>query len=51
MNDILVTKEVLNSSEESIAVKNLIGIKKSILLVTSAFHMKRAKSIFEKGRI
>lgn len=48
MDDILVTKEVLNTSEESIAVKNLIGIKKSILLVTSAFHMKRAKSIFEK---
>ena len=48
MNDILVTKEVLNTSEESIAVKNLIGIKKSIILVTSAFHMKRAKSIFEK---
>ena len=48
MNDILVTKEVLNTSEESMAVKNLIGIKKSIILVTSAFHMKRAKSIFEK---
>ena len=48
MDDILVTKEVLNTSEESIAVKNLIGIKKSIILVTSAFHMKRAKSIFEK---
>ena len=48
MNDILVTKEVLNTAEESIAVKNLIGIKKSIILVTSAFHMKRAKSIFEK---
>ena len=48
MNDILVTKEVLNTSEESTAVKNLIGDKKSIILVTSAFHMKRAKSIFEK---
>ena len=48
MDDILVTKEVLNTSEESIAVKNLIGKKKSIILVTSAFHMKRAKSIFEK---
>ena len=48
MDDILVTKEVLNTSEECIAVKNLIGKKKSIILVTSAFHMKRAKSIFEK---
>ena len=48
MDDILVTKEVLNTFEESIAVKNLIGNKKSIILVTSAFHMKRAKLIFEK---
>ena len=47
-NDILVTKEVLNTSDESIAVKNLIGNEKSIILITSAFHMKRAKSLFEK---
>ena len=47
-DDILVTKQVLNTSDESIAVKNLIGIEKSIILVTSAFHMKRAKSLFEK---
>ena len=32
MDDILVTKEVLNTFEESIAVKNLIGNKKSIIL-------------------
>ena len=47
-DDILVTKEVLNTSDESIEVKNLIGNEKLILLVTSAFHMKRAKSLFEK---
>jgi len=47
-DDILVTREVLNTSDESIEVKNLIGDEKLILLVTSAFHMKRAKSLFEE---
>ena len=46
--DILITKEVLNTSDESYAVKDLIGNKKTIILVTSAFHMSRAKSLFEK---
>ena len=48
--DILITKEVLNTSDESYAVKDLIGNKKTIILVTSAFHMSRAKSLFEKQR-
>ena len=46
--DVLITKEVLNTSDESYAVKDLIGNKKTIILVTSAFHMSRAKSLFEK---
>ena len=46
--DILITKEVLNTYDESYAVKDLIGNKKTIILVTSAFHMSRAKSLFEK---
>ena len=46
--DILITKEVLNTSDESYAVKGLIGNKKTIILVTSAYHMSRAKSLFEK---
>ena len=46
--DILITKEVLNTSDESYAVTDLIGNKKTIILVTSAFHMSRAKSLFEK---
>ena len=46
--DILITKEVLNTSDESYAVRDLIGNKKTIILVTSAFHMSRAKSLFEK---
>jgi|TARA_B100001093_G_C26747499_1_gene979548 uncharacterized SAM-binding protein YcdF (DUF218 family) len=46
--DILITKEVLNTSDESYAVRDLIGNKKTIILVTSAFHMSRAKLLFEK---
>lgn len=44
---ILVTKEVGNTSEEAIAVKELIRPSKNIILVTSAFHMYRAKKLFE----
>ena len=46
--DILITTEVLNTSDESYAVTDLIGNKRTIILVTSAFHMSRAKSLFEK---
>ena len=46
--DILVTKDVLNTLEESEAVHELLGENKSIILVTSAFHMKRAKKIFQQ---
>ena len=51
-NKILTTRPVSNTMEESKAVKSIIGNKKStILLVTSAFHMKRAKRLFEKESI
>ncbi len=46
-DDILITEDVLNTADESLAVLNLIGANKTIILVTSAFHMKRAKSLFE----
>ena len=46
--DIFVTDVVFNTFEESEAVFDLIGEKKNIILVTSAFHMKRAKALFEK---
>ena len=46
--DILVTRDALNTFEESQAVKELLGENKSIILVTSAFHMKRAKKLFER---
>ena len=49
-NDILVTEEVRNTYEEVSKISNLIPGKSSIILVTSAFHMKRAKFLFEKHK-
>ena len=49
--DIVITKDVLNTSDEAKAVSNLLGNNKTIILVTSAFHMKRAKSLFERQGI
>jgi len=49
--DILITKDVLNTSDEAKAVFDLLGSYKTIILVTSAFHMKRAKSLFERQGI
>ncbi len=46
--NILVTKEVENTADEATAVKELIGSNKKIILVTSAYHIYRAKSLFEK---
>jgi uncharacterized SAM-binding protein YcdF (DUF218 family) len=45
---ILVTKDVENTAEEVVAIKELISPNKKIILVTSAFHMYRAKKLFEK---
>jgi uncharacterized SAM-binding protein YcdF (DUF218 family) len=39
---------VENTAEEAVAVKELIGSSKKIILVTSAYHMYRAKRLFEK---
>jgi uncharacterized SAM-binding protein YcdF (DUF218 family) len=48
LSKILVTTNVKNTYEESIAVTKLISSNSSILLVTSAFHMHRSKYLFEK---
>jgi uncharacterized SAM-binding protein YcdF (DUF218 family) len=45
---IIVTKDVENTADEAVAVKELIRPNKKIILVTSAFHMYRAKKLFEK---
>ena len=44
---ILVTENVKNTYEESIAVTKLIPNNSSIILITSAFHMHRSKYLFE----
>ena len=43
-----VTKDVENTADEAVAVKELISPSKRIILVTSAFHMYRAKKLFDK---
>jgi uncharacterized SAM-binding protein YcdF (DUF218 family) len=45
---IFVTKDVENTAEEAVAVKELISPSKKIILVTSAYHMYRAKKVFER---
>ena len=45
---ILVTENVKNTYEESVAVTKLIPKNSSIILVTSAFHMHRSKYLFER---
>ena len=45
---IFVTKDVENTADEAVAVKELINPSKRIILVTSAYHMYRAKKLFEK---
>ena len=47
-NKIFVTKDVENTADEAVAVKGLISPSKRIILVTSAYHMYRAKRLFEK---
>ena len=45
---IFVTKDLENTADEAVAVKELISPSKRIILVTSAYHMYRAKKLFEK---
>ena len=45
---IFVTKDVENTADEAVAVKELTSPSKRIIIVTSAFHMYRAKRLFEK---
>ena len=47
-NKILVSETVKNTYEESLKILQLIPRGSSIILVTSAFHMKRSKFLFEK---
>ena len=47
LEKILVTKDVENTSDEAMAVKELISPSNRIILVTSAYHMYRARKLFE----
>ena len=47
-NNIFVTKDVENTADEAVAVKELISPSKNIILVTSAYHIYRAKRLFEE---
>lgn len=50
-NSIIVTKIVENTADEAEAVSKIIKKNSKIILVTSAFHMKRSKYLFEKKGI
>ena len=48
---VLTTSKVVNTAQEAIQIRrnlNQINSSSEILLVTSAFHMKRAKKLFER---
>ncbi len=45
---IFATKDVENTADEVVAVKELISPRKRIILVTSAYRMYRGKRLFEK---
>jgi uncharacterized SAM-binding protein YcdF (DUF218 family) len=47
-DEIVITKDVENTADEAVAVKELISPSKRIILVTSVFYMYRAKRLFEK---
>ena len=45
---IFVTKDVENTADEAIAVKELLSPSKRIIFVTSTYHMHRANRLFEE---
>ena len=54
--DLYTTNPIHNTLQEAKAVKKLLNdeipfIQKKIILVTSAYHMKRAKKVFESEGI
>jgi uncharacterized SAM-binding protein YcdF (DUF218 family) len=50
--NILLTENVENTDQEAKAIKKLFSIKNpKVILVTSAFHMPRAKTVFEASDI
>ena len=52
-SQILLSDTVANTAEEALAVAQLMGVHKikRVLLITSSFHMPRAKLLFDKQEI
>lgn len=49
-NKILITEPVQNTEQEAQAVRKVLGpVTNKIILVTSGFHMQRAKALFEQS--
>jgi uncharacterized SAM-binding protein YcdF (DUF218 family) len=46
-NQVILTEVVQNTNDEAIAVSKILPKNSKIILVTSAFHMPRAKTVFE----
>ena len=47
-DQIYITSNVQNTIQESFSLNKIIDQNAKIILITSAFHMKRAKFLFEK---
>ncbi len=47
-DDILLENKARNTAENALYTKEIIASQKEIILITSAFHMRRAKLCFEK---
>lgn len=50
-SNILLTNNVQNTEQEAKSIKKLLDKNDKIILVTSAFHMPRAKKVFEAAEI
>ena len=50
-NRILLTEIVQNTNDEAKAISKILPINSEIILVTSAFHMPRAKKIFQNQNL
>jgi uncharacterized SAM-binding protein YcdF (DUF218 family) len=50
-SDILLTDNVENTADEAKAVVKILGKWKTVILVTSAYHMPRSKQLFENQEL
>jgi uncharacterized SAM-binding protein YcdF (DUF218 family) len=50
-NQVILTEVVQNTNDEAIAVSKILPKNSKIILVTSAFHMPRAKTVFENQNL